>query len=197
MLARKAAQADLDLDLPICDMPTWDSLPQRHRISAVPGKRGERWAADRRPRTPLEVGPSFVLFPGGRIVVHRQWDSPPCDKDGADRVRAGKGEGRLAAGRLAGWEKEQVWCPKALARDWRGFCKIRFPGQLGVVWVPRRRPKPPRQRWLRVFASSSGCLSFLVLGLSGPVCPICHLQPAQPSFALCVQYCPDPIPPII
>lgn len=197
MLARKIAQADLDLDLPICDMPTWDSLPQRHRISAVPGKRGERWAADRRPRTPLEVGPSFVLFPGGRIVVHRQWAPHSATRMVRIESELGKGRAGWQLAGLAGWlgGGNRFWCPRAIARDWRGFCKIRFPGQLGAVWAPRRRPKPPRRCWLRVFASSSGCLSFLVLGLSGPVCP--YLQPAQPSFVLCYACCPDPIPPII
>lgn len=77
MLAWKAAQADLDLDLPICDMPTWDSFIKGHRISAAPGERGERWAADRRPRMSLEARPDFVLFPGGRIVIHRQWAPHP------------------------------------------------------------------------------------------------------------------------
>lgn len=120
MLARKIAQADLDLDLPICDMPTWDSLPQRHRISAVPGKRGERWAVDQRPRTPLEAGPSCVLFPGGRIVVHRQ--SAPHSVTRMVRIESELGKGRAGwqlAG-LAGWEEGTGFGARGLLRGTGG-----------------------------------------------------------------------------
>lgn len=87
---------------------------------------------------PLEASPQLCLIPGCRIVAHRQLGAPPWCKDGADRVSAGKGEGRLGwqqAGGVgsAGWEREQVCFPRRGRGTGGGFAGIRFPEQLGMI----------------------------------------------------------------